>query len=346
MKKEREKTFDIMKCFAIFAVVVTHVSGDIWYGYLDGETFDINGFVQSSIWLGVAKYGVPVFLMISGALLLRKTYATKDVAKKATMTVGSLVFLLVVYYIVEAIVETRNFGIVFQKVAKGLVMGTGPIYYWYLYVLFGIYLILPFLKVLVDGITRGQYIYLLCLIFLSTAALPLVLLVVPYDISTLIKMLEMGLQNMSGYVGYFLLGYYLEKYEEKNGKWFIYLMGMIGIYTAVYLGCHQAEFMEEYMSYTMPGVVMYGAMMYLLLRRSARFLANTKLASVLSSVGQKTLGIYIIHMPVLMVLYSLGFNPGDMLPAVSIPIASVIVLVISYILVSGMRLIPGVRRLI
>lgn len=359
MKEQQSRIyyFDIMKAFAILAVVITHVAGSSWYHIVDMENvaangFDKAGFVVSSIWLGLAKCGVPIFLMTSGALLLQKSYSIKQIYKRIGLLAVSLVIMLMTYEITVSLCDAESSQLsvinVLRNTMTDLLLGTGPTYSWYLYTLIGIYIILPILKVYVDAVNEQIYRYTLLIIWIVSSVIPFVMLIIPADISMSVQMLLMGTNTFSGFVGYFLLGYYLEKYDLRVPESMLAILGVLGIGIATYLVVMNPGTMEDYMRYYMPGVVIYGVAMYVLIRRLAQRLQDTKIYGVLSDLGTKTLGIYMLHMPVVMVLDKyIDLNNYCTVNLIwEVPAFSFAVLIITYIIVCIMRLIPGVQRVV
>ena len=67
-EKSRVFYYDYLRIVAIFAVVIIHVSSQNWY------VTDVNTIAWSAFnfYDSIARWGVPIFLMISGALILKK----------------------------------------------------------------------------------------------------------------------------------------------------------------------------------------------------------------------------------------------------------------------------------
>lgn len=78
LQKERVVFIDYLRVFATFAVVVLHVSAQNWY------VTDVNGFEWQTfnIYDSLVRWGVPVFLMISGALFLDRDISLEEMYKK------------------------------------------------------------------------------------------------------------------------------------------------------------------------------------------------------------------------------------------------------------------------
>lgn len=78
MKKDRVVYFDYLKIIAALAVIMIHIASENWY------TID----VESTKWFclnfydSIARFGVPVFVMISGALFLDKKVKISEIYSK------------------------------------------------------------------------------------------------------------------------------------------------------------------------------------------------------------------------------------------------------------------------
>ncbi len=70
---DRTVYFDYLRVVAILAVVFLHVSDSNWY------TTDVNGLQWQTFnfFNGITRWGVPVFVMISGSLFLNREVSLK-----------------------------------------------------------------------------------------------------------------------------------------------------------------------------------------------------------------------------------------------------------------------------
>ena len=66
MKKQRVVYYDYLRVFAIIAVIVIHVSAQEWSDF-SGRSYEWQVF---NVYNAIARWGVSVFLMISGSLFL------------------------------------------------------------------------------------------------------------------------------------------------------------------------------------------------------------------------------------------------------------------------------------
>ena len=66
--KERIFYFDVLRAFAIIAVIICHV------GHFFGPLTTPTQIIAEITFKNIGMVGVPIFLMISGALLLNREY--------------------------------------------------------------------------------------------------------------------------------------------------------------------------------------------------------------------------------------------------------------------------------
>src|SRR4030065_2376097 len=183
--------------------------------------------------------------MLSGALLLQpsKIEPVRVFLKKRLIRIG-LPFILwgTVYFVWRFMVnhEALSASSIFQVIL------TGPYYhFWFLYMLFGLYLITPVLRVVTAYAERKIIKYFLMLWFFGTAIVPLLGLLSGFSV-------ELKLFAVTGWIGYFLLGYYLLETRVRSSTlgvlWLAgFLLTIIGTYavTAV-VGGHSGFFFLHY----------------------------------------------------------------------------------------------------
>jgi surface polysaccharide O-acyltransferase-like enzyme len=195
----RNFSFDVLRALATVSVVALHVAGPVLYEYRAlpaGEWWAANA-IDSAV-----RFSVPVFLMLTGALLLPKVEPTGQFLKRRFVRLlGPFVFWSIVYLGVAMYFTTAGPSLIGFLVKR---LQTGASFHlWYVYMLIGIYLLLPVMQRWVAGADRRnlEYFLLLWLVALF-ASRPFVAAYLP----------DFNLVYFSGYVGYPVLGYYLNRY--------------------------------------------------------------------------------------------------------------------------------------
>ena len=199
----RDFNFDLLRALATVSVVALHASGPVLYSYgaiAPGEWWTAN-VVDSAV-----RFSVPVFLMLTGALLLPRVEATGSFLKKRfSRLIGPFIFWSLIYLAVALYFQPRgsdSWTFFQQRLQSGI-----SYHLWYVYMLAGIYLILPVLQRWIALAERRdlEYFLLLWLIALF-ASTQFVADHLP----------DFNLVYFSGYIGYPVLGYYLNTFFRKD----------------------------------------------------------------------------------------------------------------------------------
>ena len=166
--KKRLLGLDALRIFAILLVIFNHTNERGFYRFL---TDDPGTFLYwFNLFFSVAcKVAVPLFFMISGALLLRKEESIGATYKRGIRILVDLILFSLLFYWVEAI-ETGSpltaFGLL-----KGIVQSNVP-HLWYLYTYIAFLLVVPVLRGFVRGLTEKEGLLLFCLAFVVGLLLP------------------------------------------------------------------------------------------------------------------------------------------------------------------------------
>lgn len=154
--------------------------------------------------------GVCVFFMISGALLLMKEQPLFEFYKRRfSRVVVPLIFWSVVYVLFEAackgtgVEDTVGSILMIPFVPQASMM-------WFLYVLCGIYLVVPILSLWLQKASK-QEVQAVLAIWLFTTLIPYLKLINP-NFESLIERTGM-LYYFCGFLGYAVLGFYIRKFS-------------------------------------------------------------------------------------------------------------------------------------
>ncbi len=199
--RNREKIvyFEICRILAIFCIMFQHTGGrgvDAWK-----YTESIWVYRMSLIGRIISSIGVPLFWMVSGALLLPKKESWKRVYTTKLFRIAMVLFLFsAIRYFYQCMADRTN--IYAEEFFRRFYTQEIFIPYWFLYEYLGILLILPLLRRMVQNLTE-QESWLLFALLLGWPVLD--------DISKgclgVGFMLDLGFRNS---VTYFLFGYLME----------------------------------------------------------------------------------------------------------------------------------------
>ena len=201
---------DILKIIAIVGVVLNHS-----YWYLSSNNL-LSYSVKTFILLAV-KFAVPVFLMVSGALLLHKKDSFKNIFCKRILRV---LVPLIVITIIWSIFDKKNLMRLPIYLVELDVNNGAPYWGWYIYVLIAIYLVLPFLQKMVKDFKDNDYkMFIILFLFApSFISFGCKILDVFFSKSIYVTSYITG-TIFSEYIALFVAGYYLSKQNiTKKGK--------------------------------------------------------------------------------------------------------------------------------
>ena len=326
MQSKRILYLEQLRALASILVVVIHVASQNWSVVgVDSISWQIMNIYDS-----LARVAVPIFVMISGAIFLSKnrSYKIKDLFKKYIMHIFLVLIIWSFFY--ASFYYFKN-GETLEKFWTRFV--GGHYHLWYLFMLIGLYLILPLLKKITE--TKELTEYFLILSFVLTSLLP-TLINFPF-----LKWLNDPFSSLHyhftvGYSSYFVLGHYLHEYELKpQQEKGLYILGVLGllftiISTHLMSQTNQAAYKGFYNNFCF-GVVFEAMAIFTFFKYR-----SLKMEKIPLFIAKYSFGIYLVHVFVIDRLKSIGLHTM-MCPAIlSVPVMIVLVfmisLVISYLL--------------
>ena len=176
------------------------------------------------------RWAVPVFFMITGALLLnpRRNIKYKECIGKYCKRI----FLVLMFFAVPfaALIQlsngVRDLSLIWKSVIA-IFIGQSFAHLWYLYALIGIYLLIPILKAFVENSDKHELTYTLGVMFLFNFIVPTMERITNASIAFLIPI---------GYsIFYVLAGYYLMYYVKVKGEaWINIVIGVISVMLIIF----------------------------------------------------------------------------------------------------------------
>lgn len=151
---------DILKIVAIFAVVMIHITG-AQFGNYSTDSLEWAGinFIDSA-----SRWAVPIFVMVSGALFLdpnRKVSIHKLYTKNIFRIIIAFLFWSVVFALYKAVKSDFSLGIV--EFVKTILLG--EYHMWFMYMLAGLYALVPLLRPIATNKKLLTYAVAVCFFF-------------------------------------------------------------------------------------------------------------------------------------------------------------------------------------
>lgn len=341
---------DKIRFIAIFLIIFLHASG-YPYRFLTPETtsIDIINWFTVNAYDVLGRLGVPLFVMLSGALLLNPEKAKEPLRifykKRLNRIALPFVFWTIIYFIWTFTV--LNWSPTISNVIQGLLSGS---YYhlWYLYLLMGLYAVTPILRVLIKHLNRKLFTYLLILWFAGTTITPFIHTFTDFNYHPVAFV-------FFDWIGYFLLGSYLLCTKIRRSR--LYLISILGLLGSVLgdwlvtalVGQAYTGYFHNYMS---PTIIIGSLALFLILIKSktSKIESHPKLVQIINWVSKNTLPIYLIHMIILITftngIFGYYLNTITFIPLLDAPIFALIVFGISASLVFILKKIPYLKKLV
>jgi surface polysaccharide O-acyltransferase-like enzyme len=326
---QRNTNLDFARIIAVFAVVLLHVSARVVVANPDVHSL--------AWWTGniadvLSRWCVPVFVMISGALLLSPSADVTPIAfykRRASRLFPVIAFWTLVYIVFRRYIDS-TFSL--SDAGKSIIKGTPYYHLWYLYMLIGLYFITPFLRQLVSVISTNS----LRLLIIGSLAIAALDSAPAFSSATFLPL-------FLPFIGYFLAGYHLSTISSAPR---LPLLGSIalacGLLAAIgtgallpSIGPRSFELMYSFLN---PLTIVMSLCVYLLLTRIP---IRT---GPLQQIAVITPGIYVIHPLWLWFLAKHSITGFLVHPVIGIPMTAILVFILSAASAALMARIPFLRR--
>lgn len=359
--KNREAYFDQLRVLAIFSIICCHVSASFVTQnpdlMLHSKKFYATLLVNSG-----RLIGVPVFVMLSGALLINKNYSLSTFVKKRFNRVFvPFLFWVIIFLLFSVVVQhaTLNWDLII-KVFFGLKGSVGSIL-WFIWMLMIVYIAIFIINKLLEYAKSKSYekacinilviISLICYILYN-------LWPIPYEMISYYCL----------FIPYAIFGYYLThcEFTEINSNitakrivlcsfvlaiaFYIYFVGVIYLNS---LSLHKL-FSGSYFAWQ---VIIFNFAIVLFFRylpesrgavgrKVSSFLTSNYVGRAILSISLCSYGIYFVHFLILKYLERAYLNSVKYYnhPTFWIPILLVVVFLSSWIVIWIMSKIPYLNK--
>ncbi len=329
-----------LRALAIIGVLFIHISARLVRQEVGSFEWWIGNIFDSS-----SRWAVPVFIMLSGMLLLGKKESQSDIIqKRVPRLILPLVFWSFAYSLWTVRETIESYSI--HQFTIDLFQNDIKYHFWYLYAILGLYLVMPLFKTFVQQGKRSDFLYFLIFGFVVSAA--------DTTLSSLWQIhLAKGFEYFLGYGGYFILGYYLAKANiGQKATRIIHLLGFLALlltiigtwYISTELGRLNQVF-YEYLSITTPFVAIS---IFVLIKDYG----NRSNSVVPTIIAKYSFGIYLIH-PMILDIYRgkefvllTGISHETTHPILYIGFMFITVLATSLFLTMIMSKIPFIKKFV
>jgi surface polysaccharide O-acyltransferase-like enzyme len=346
---------DLIRTVAIILVIILHASIEPNPNVDFMSSAGVQLWWASNVYDSISRTAVPLFIMLTGALLLQPTKADEPLRvffKKRWTRIGiPVLFWGAIFFVWDFTVKGQ--ALTLTSVLQGVLAGP-YIHFWYVYILVGLYLVTPVLRVVVAHADWRIIRYFLVLWFVGTGVISLLTLY--SSISSQAVWFRDAVFVLTGFIGYFLLGAYIAKLRFHPVILYVGLAlstvwTIIGTYLLIgNLGESYSQFFLNSLSFS---VITASVTLFLILAAIPNQTVETKFPRgnrVLKVISENTLPIYLFHIIVLETLQKgfLGFKISvtNMNPIIEIPLVTAVTLIICLAIIGPLKKIPYVKRII
>jgi surface polysaccharide O-acyltransferase-like enzyme len=342
---------DLIRILAIIGVITLHAANEAIVPQVMNQT-EVYRWWMVNIYQTLGRTGVPLFVMLTGALLLQpsKIEPLGVFFKKRWNRIGlPFLFWGVIYfawdYYADHLALTSSF--VFQGILSG------PYFqFWYLYMIVGLYLLTPILRIVVAHIDRQTFKYFFVVWLLAAFITPIPGLIGAFYI-------DGNLLSLPLWGGYFMLGVFLVNIKL-NRRVLLGLtalglvLTLIGTYIiAATVGGAHTYYFQDYFS---PTMILASAGLFLLLNTikaptNQTETRQSKINWLIKQISQSTLAIFLFHVIVLETLqrgYLWGFtiSGNNLNSIIEVPLITAVTLLICLGIILPLRKVPVIKKII
>lgn len=283
---------------------------------------------------------VPVFVMVSGALLLdpsREIPLTK-IFRKYIFRMGMVLLVFgMAFRFYDAIMNNEPMGLsVIVSGLENILTGNSWAHMWYIYLLIGLYLILPVLRRFVQSATDKEIRYFL------------VLNIIFFGLTQLLQVVQFPLgfyiHFSTIYPAYFIMGYALHngiisiKKEQA-----LALLGITSLCIVALTWTHISRGTDLSALWGYPSALVFlqatGMFSFFSYREEKK--------SILGKLDPYTFGIYLIHLVfVRYALFQMGINPYNGFSLMNFIGMIAVITALSFAATWIMKRIPGLKQLL
>ena len=301
----RTPWLDMARSFAIFFVVLCHATERI---YRDPNSLSNISMVFRIFCFTIGRLGVPIFLFLTGYLLLSREYKTgldcsNFYKKKLFPLLITVEIWIVLYNIFLPLYHNIPFN--FTSMLKQMIFieKTPIAHMWYMPMILGLYLVLPLLSRAIKDLSLYSLAYPLLVSVLLFLILPNINVLLDILKIDAIEGVRIDFSFLGGQYGIYLIsGYYLGKGAlRKIPNITLYMVcGIFFLFTCWFQFFAYRNGYAFNVWYNFIGIFIASVCLFEIISRIN--LKNKMIVRALNKVSVFSLGVYFLHMPVQLIL--------------------------------------------
>lgn len=343
MIKKRNYPLDILRVLACYLVIQQHASE---FYYIGEGSKVVTG--DNTFWIGIitslCRASVPLFVMLSGYLLLPMNDAIGTFFRKRfTRVVYPFVVWCILYAGYNVLLKEDSLQRMFTNILHIPVnFGTEIGHLWYIYMLIGLYLVIPVISPWLKQASKRELQGYLAL-WVFTTFVPYIHLAFPEILGECFWNDTPLLYYFSGFIGYFILGHYLKRYGYLSAISSCVLL-IVGYAVTAYLFCTRIEAvatvpeLELSWQFCTVNVMMMSLGVFSLIGRLS-FKGESAVGKLVSDISAKSYGMYLAHI-MLLNFFFLILKDVSTATYITVPLMAICTFIGVYILIRILSYLP------
>ncbi len=342
MSKYSKKEFfwlNDMRFLAAVAVICVHISQGIMKMAPSKDTLI---WWASDFYQAISYWAVPVFVMISGALLLnpqRSYQNSREFYNKRVKRLLPPIIFWSIFYIFWSFLKAKvtqqeyNFTTIITQLLKG-----EPYYHmWYVYMVLGLYIITPYLRKIIQASSKKELLFLSIFIMLLS-------MISVYNNHLKLEA-SIFLLKFPYYIGYFILGYLIFSFKSNIPlRYFIALFALSVLINILWAYILPNPYML-YNNFSPTMILTAISLMFIIKSIHSCIPISKELREKLASFS---LGAYLIHPLILSIIKKFNYFGIDFekYAFFAIPFLVVLITLLSLLIAYIFSKIPLMKRFI
>lgn len=275
--KKRQSNFELLRIVCMFLIVAGHVTWQTKFSYSELDL--IHRVSIQSLWMG-GELGVWGFTLIAAYFLSGSRFKIKSLKKIWGITLFysiTIYLLLIICHVIP--IHPKDALKSFLPVLTGN--------YWYVSAYVGMYILVPYMNLVIEHLNKKDYQKLLALLFIMFSLLPY------------LKNITVVTNNNSviNLIYIYFVGGYIRKYSEdfsKNNMRY-YILFFVGSLILMLASIATLDFIKPnrwfaFLTTSSPLEAVAGVSLFLIVK-------NTKISynGIINKIAASTFAVYLIH---------------------------------------------------
>lgn len=311
----RKFWLDLARTTAIMTVVFNHAMSRS-FSIENGtrEEFMIMspvGSVLKALLYVISRLGVPLFLMISGVLLMERDYEDKDTLKRfithnwlglfRTTEIWLAIIFLYLQLMPGALISNHSLKYVIMRFLSTLLFIDHDAYttmpsMWYMSMILCLYLMIPVLSVAMRRLSARLFYILFAVGIISGMLIPNINTLLQAMGSKVILSFGFGIGDLfSIYLLYVMAGYWIGKgmLSEIRSSYIYIFFTLSLLITCAFQYMIYASAIDYYVRYADAGILISSSLLFEIIRRNAPMQKN--FCAPITYISRISFGIYFMH---------------------------------------------------